>query len=332
MKAKKRVVIADDSITVQKLVNLTLAGLNFEVITSMDGHDALLKIKRLKPDLVLADTELQEIRGADLCEEVRSSSELLDTRLILMHSTQAGGSASDFEGAPFDFFLEKPFDSKTLIAVVQKVLNEEPSTHVRDPKEAEEEAKEQFESSSVPGAVPFSEPEEETVTQKSEGLFSSYRKAEGVSDVNSRLAAIAEEVSPGGFEDKADGEDSVGDGDGSSSEESSPPEQTIDERLASVDQESSEETEEVTEVPSNEKASLVTEEDEQVSAGQLFDALDEVSKVAEPNDLASHDSHSPDVEKIAREEIRQWIDQNLRSMVEEHLKEELAKITEDADS
>jgi CheY-like chemotaxis protein len=56
MTQKKRVLIADNSISTQKLVQLTLAEMEFEVVVASDGLDALSKARTLKPAWVFADS------------------------------------------------------------------------------------------------------------------------------------------------------------------------------------------------------------------------------------------------------------------------------------
>lgn len=178
LKTKARVLIADDSITIQKLVNVTLAGLNFEVITSMDGQDALIKIRRMKPSLVLADADLQELNGLQLLDQIRSDSELLRTRFVLMRSAPSHPLS---KASGIDAVLDKPFDSKQLLSLVQGLIAEEESTVVRA-----ELLKSKNENKGSIG-------EEETLTQKA-GLFSSFRKAESSLNLDEKLAQIASEV------------------------------------------------------------------------------------------------------------------------------------------
>jgi len=169
---KKRVIVADDSITVQKLVNLTLADTDFEVITALDGHDAGLKIKRLKPDFVLIDADIRETGPLELVDLVRADASLLNTHVLLM---QSPNSKRKSKSEVFDLVIEKPFDSKLLLSALNRLLLEDETTTRSD-------------------KGPFSsfreaDREEETVTKKiSDKPFAQ------ASELSSRLEAIANEV------------------------------------------------------------------------------------------------------------------------------------------
>lgn len=178
MARKKRILVADDSITIQKLVNVAFAGGQFEIIFALDGHDALVKMQRLSPDLVLLDSELRELPMPALKDEMSKSSR---PHLIWMQESGAKTEAPSFSSK----IIEKPFDAKSLSGVVFDLLEDEETT-VRARVE-----------------LPQPEPDEE-VTEKTQtltGPFSSYRQVEELEsqathkiDLSSKLETIAKEV------------------------------------------------------------------------------------------------------------------------------------------
>src|SRR4051812_36667415 len=88
-----RILVADESISIQKSVNLAFAGqTEFEVIGSADGQDAWVKVKTLKPEFVLADCQLRQISGFQLCEKIRGDSSLAKTFVILLKSANLEGA------------------------------------------------------------------------------------------------------------------------------------------------------------------------------------------------------------------------------------------------
>jgi len=127
---KKKVLIADDSITIQKLVHLSLAPNNFEVITASDGLYAYQKVKTLRPDLLLADANLRQLDGFDLIEKVRAETPLAKTRVVLLRGTLVKDKEKRLKGLPADEILMKPFDSKALLELVRRQLLDEESTVV----------------------------------------------------------------------------------------------------------------------------------------------------------------------------------------------------------
>lgn len=179
---KRKLLVADDSITIQKLVNLTLAGTEFEVITAFDGFDAKNKIKRLKPELILLDAKLREINGLKLCAEIRKDKQLKSVQIILMRSNPTAEEREAMAKVGPDAYLDKPFDSRALWAMIQNLtgLSEErtdPAARV----DSEDDTKKVL----IPAAP-----------AAASGPFSSYREAEKTlpKDPQSRLASIAAEI------------------------------------------------------------------------------------------------------------------------------------------
>jgi len=70
--SKPRLLLADDSITIQKLITLTFADEGFEVVTVGDGESALREIGAIQPDIVLADVHMPCPDGYMLCKLLRS--------------------------------------------------------------------------------------------------------------------------------------------------------------------------------------------------------------------------------------------------------------------
>jgi len=61
--SKRKLLLADDSVTIQKVVNLTFADEGIEVITVGDGDSAMQKFVEDKPDLVMADVNMPGLDG-----------------------------------------------------------------------------------------------------------------------------------------------------------------------------------------------------------------------------------------------------------------------------
>jgi CheY-like chemotaxis protein len=168
-----KILLADDSITIQKLVNVSLAGKVHEIILSNDAQDALLKAKRMKPDLVLVDSELPNDSSQELCEKLRS--ELKNIKILLLEENGAHRLRSECDGN-----LSKPFNAESLLGAVENVMGA-PSA----PRDEDEEV------TQVRGQKP--------APLKATGPFSSFSAAEEFSmgtDVSRKLEAIASELMP----------------------------------------------------------------------------------------------------------------------------------------
>lgn len=119
MVAKNKILIVDDDANIAELISLYLAKECFDTQIVGDGESALRAVRTYQPDLILLDLMLPGIDGYQVCREVRATA---DTPIIML---SAKGEVFDKVlglelGA--DDYMEKPFDSKELVARVKAVL------------------------------------------------------------------------------------------------------------------------------------------------------------------------------------------------------------------
>lgn len=124
--AKQKILIVDDDANIAELIALYLTKECYDTMTVGDGEAALEAVKTYQPDLMILDLMLPGIDGYQVCQTVRKTSQLP----IIMLS--AKGEVFDKVlglkmGA--DDYLEKPFDTKELVARVEAVLRR---SHARD--------------------------------------------------------------------------------------------------------------------------------------------------------------------------------------------------------
>ena len=62
----KKILLADDSLTIQKVVELTLSGTDYELTCVSNGQKALASLEHSRPDLILADVVMPEMNGHEL--------------------------------------------------------------------------------------------------------------------------------------------------------------------------------------------------------------------------------------------------------------------------
>ncbi|MBQ9124031.1 MAG: response regulator transcription factor [Lachnospiraceae bacterium] len=119
MVTKQRILIVDDDANIAELISLYLTKECFETMIVGDGESALLAVESFQPNLILLDLMLPGIDGYQVCREVRAKQQ---TPIIML---SAKGEIFDKVlglemGA--DDYMEKPFDSKELVARVKAVL------------------------------------------------------------------------------------------------------------------------------------------------------------------------------------------------------------------
>lgn len=114
---KYKVLLADDNADMRDYVGRLLSE-HYHVITAVNGEDALEKMTRHQPDLVLSDVMMPVLDGFQLLKKVRNHPDLKNIPVILL-SARAGEEAK-LEGldAGADDYLVKPFSAKELLARV----------------------------------------------------------------------------------------------------------------------------------------------------------------------------------------------------------------------
>jgi YesN/AraC family two-component response regulator len=119
---KQSFFIVEDSLFIREIYRLCLKNINLEFIgEAVDGIDAVEKIKKLKPDIVLLDLVLPEKNGFD----VLSDCSHLKTKFIVISSLPAEDYEQKTKSLGALFYLEKPFKKQQLIQIIESTMNQQ---------------------------------------------------------------------------------------------------------------------------------------------------------------------------------------------------------------
>lgn len=131
----KTILLADDSVTIQKVVELTFMDEDFRVSAVSNGAEAIAQLSESKPDVVIADVHMPGAGGFEVC---RRSKELYPTvPVLLLVGTFEGFDADEAMRCGADGHLKKPFDSQDLMRRVRE-LSSAPSRSVPVPSASTE--------------------------------------------------------------------------------------------------------------------------------------------------------------------------------------------------
>jgi CheY-like chemotaxis protein len=119
---KARVLVADDSATIQKVVELTLSRIGVELVQARSAQETMRKVKEQKPDLMLIDHSMPDGPGQELCSTLRKDPRLKDVPIILMAGTLKPVGEAEMRRVGATDVVAKPFDSQTLIGKVKQLL------------------------------------------------------------------------------------------------------------------------------------------------------------------------------------------------------------------
>lgn len=123
-----KLLLADDSITIQKVVELTLSEEDFDVTAVGDGESALEAAKKLVPDVILADVFMPKMDGYELCGKLRQEPSLKGIPVILLAGTFENFDEALASKVGADDHITKPFESAELIAMVKRLIERRPAT------------------------------------------------------------------------------------------------------------------------------------------------------------------------------------------------------------
>jgi DNA-binding response OmpR family regulator len=122
--SKRKLLLADDSITIQKVVNLTFADEGIEVIAVGDGDSAMRKFDDFIPDLVMADVNMPGMNGYEMCHIIKNNEETNQIPVILLVGSFEPFDEAEATRVGADDYLTKPFQSiRQLVNKVTDLLN-----------------------------------------------------------------------------------------------------------------------------------------------------------------------------------------------------------------
>lgn len=122
----KKLLLADDSITIQKVVQITFAHEDYELAIADNGDSAFEKARELKPDLVMADVYMPGKNGYELCTALKQDPDCRNIPVLLLAGSFEPFDEDKARASQADAWLVKPFESQVLIDKVAELLAASP--------------------------------------------------------------------------------------------------------------------------------------------------------------------------------------------------------------
>ncbi len=117
----KTILLADDSVTIQKVIELTFMDQDWEVVSVSNGDDAIARIEDGVGGLVIADVHMPGASGFDVAR--RSKDRDLGVPVLLLVGTFEPFEEAEYEASGADAYLKKPFDSQELLELVEELAS-----------------------------------------------------------------------------------------------------------------------------------------------------------------------------------------------------------------
>lgn len=119
---KKKLLLADDSVTIQKVVQITFSHDDYELTVVDNGDIAYENARSQRPDLILADVFMPGKNGYELCAAVKNDPSLAAVPVLLLTGTFEPFDEAKAKSVGADRWIAKPFESQALIACVEELL------------------------------------------------------------------------------------------------------------------------------------------------------------------------------------------------------------------
>lgn len=124
MAERRKLLLADDSVTIQKVVNLTFADEGIDVLAVGDGDAAMAKFVEFAPDLLMVDVNMPGMDGYQICEMIKQDEETAHIPVILLVGSFEAFDEERAYRVGADGYLTKPFQSiRQLVGKVTSLLD-----------------------------------------------------------------------------------------------------------------------------------------------------------------------------------------------------------------
>lgn len=114
----RKLTVADESIIIQKTVELILSEKDFVINAISNGREALRSIKAEVPDIVFADIDLPEMNGYELCSAIKKDPSLKTVSVILLAAAVKGIDEKIAKEAGADDYIIKPFEPEEFLSKI----------------------------------------------------------------------------------------------------------------------------------------------------------------------------------------------------------------------
>ena len=115
-----KVMIIDDSKTIRRTAEMLLAKAGCDVVTAVDGFDALAKIADSNPDLIFVDIMMPRLDGYHTCSLIKNNADFAAKPVIMLSSKDGLFDKARGRIVGSDEYLTKPFSKEELFDAIER--------------------------------------------------------------------------------------------------------------------------------------------------------------------------------------------------------------------
>ena len=127
MEALGRVLVIDDSEVIRHLITINLELEGFEVVTAVDGQDALDKIHEVQPDVITIDVKMPRMDGLDTVARLRADPRTAGLKIAMVTASAQEVDLRRGETVGVDAYVTKPFDPESLVRTIRDLVERKAS-------------------------------------------------------------------------------------------------------------------------------------------------------------------------------------------------------------
>ncbi|MCX5696987.1 MAG: response regulator [Candidatus Omnitrophica bacterium] len=120
--SKKRILLVDDEEDLVKTVAFRLEANGYEVTSAYNGMEAIDKVHKDNPDLVILDIMLPKIDGYKVCGLLKKDPRYKDIPIIMFSARAQESDIKMGEEAGADAYITKPFEPQALLEKIRELL------------------------------------------------------------------------------------------------------------------------------------------------------------------------------------------------------------------
>ena len=121
---EKRIIVADDEAHILHIVSMKLRNAGYEIITAMDGEEALELCRSENPDMLITDYQMPYMSGLELCVELRKDDQTRDVPVLMLTARGFDIESDEMREAGISAVLAKPFSPREVLEKVKEMIGD----------------------------------------------------------------------------------------------------------------------------------------------------------------------------------------------------------------
>lgn len=120
----KKILLVDDSTTVLLMEKMILSKGPYQVVTAINGEEAVAKAATEKPDLILLDVVMPKMNGFEACRALRAQETTRSTPIIMVTTRGEEANVETGYASGCSDYITKPINAPELLAKLRSFLGE----------------------------------------------------------------------------------------------------------------------------------------------------------------------------------------------------------------